>query len=375
MNIRALVWIVVIVVVVGGGWLIYTHKGGSGSTETGPIKIGFIGPLTGDAASIGTAARAGAELAVGEINAAGGVNGRQIEVDYQDGQCSAQPATGAATKFFNDGVTAILGGLCSTETAAFAPAAMQHKVVTESYCSSAPSLSSTGKYFFRDYPSDAYQGKFGADYAYNTLSARNVAVISHISDYGTGIKNVFETEFRALGGTIVDDEALLQTATDYRTELAKIKSAKPDYIYAAMYPAGATAMAKQMKELGITTKILGGDAWGDTKLFADVQSLGLDIKYTTAKENSSDAFKAKILAKIGGQEVPECAAQAYDGTYILANALKSAGTSDPDAIANAMRATKYDGVAGHYEFDQNGDVTNANYVVMRIADGKSTLVQ
>lgn len=371
---RVFLWIVVLIIIIGGGWWLYSRSA-SAPTETGPIKIGFIGPLTGDTASLGTAARAGTELAVEEINAAGGINGRQIEAIYEDGRCTSQPASSAASKLINaDKVSAIIGGLCSSETAAFAPTAMAAKIPVISYCSSAPNLSQTGKYFFRDYPSDAYQGKYAAEYAYNTLGARKVAVIYHISDWGTGIKNVFQQRFRELGGQIVAEEGTPQTARDYRTQLQKVKDSKPDYLYTPTYAEGGTVLLKQASEMKLGIKILGADAWGDTKLHSDAKGFSLDILYVEPKTGSTSDFDSKVLAKTGGQQVPICAAQAYDAVQTLAKAVKSSGT-DPDKLADAIRATNFTGISGPISFDQNGDLKTAVYVVKRIANGTATEVQ
>ncbi|OGG54033.1 hypothetical protein A2764_01130, partial [Candidatus Kaiserbacteria bacterium RIFCSPHIGHO2_01_FULL_55_79] len=368
-------WAIVAIIIIGLGWWGLSKNDDSALTETGPIKIGSILPLTGDAASIGTIDKVAIEIAVDEVNQSGGINGRQLSVIYEDGQCAATPASSAANKLINaDKVVAIIGGLCSTETATFAPGAMQSKVIVFSPASSAPNLSKTGKYFFRNYPSDAYQGKFAAEYAYNTLGARKIAVIYHISDWGTGIKEIFEARFKELGGQIVAENGEPQIARDYRTDLSKTKAANPDYIYSPTYPEGGTALLKQAKELGIKTKFLGADAWGDPQLYKDVNGLGLDLLYTTGKASSPESFKAKLLTKTGGDQVPIGAPQAYDAVYIIAQALKTAGT-DPDKLADAIRATKYDGVSGHIEFDENGDLTAAEYTVNRIAGGTSTLVQ
>ena len=370
------VWVILILLVllVGGGWLIFNKDDSSGAKATGPIEIGFIGPLTGDAASLGAPSKAAVEVAVDEVNAAGGVGGRQLHVTYEDGQCNAQAATNAASKLINQGgVVAIIGGLCSTETAAFGPMAMQANIPVISYGTSAPSLSQMGALFSRDYPSDAGQGTFGAEYMYNALGARKVAVIYHISDYGTGIKNVFIERFKELGGEIVAEEGAEQTATDYRTQLTKIKAAKPDYIYSPLYPAGATAMFKQAKEMNIATKFLGGDALSDTKLQADVKSLGLNIMFTQIKSDIPAEFNSKIAAKTGGTQVPVYSATAYDVVYLLSNALKTADSGQ--ALGTAIRATNYDGVSGHIQFDQNGDVAGSGYTVYKFENGSATLVE
>ena len=200
------------------------------------------------------------------------------------------------------------------------------------------------------------------------------AVIYHVSDWGTGIKDVFADRFVELGGEIVAEEGTPQTARDYRTQLSKVKAANPDYIYAPTYPGGATALLKQAKEMGLTNKFLSGDAWSDTKLHTDVNGLGFDMQYVESKTNVSDEFKSKLLAKVGGEQVPLCATQSYDATYVLAEALKESGTNAED-LAEAIRDTVYDGVSGHIEFDGNGDLTTASYVVKRITNGSSAEVE
>ncbi len=372
---KAIVWAVVIVLVIWG--LVKLIGGSSNQTaqnDTGPIKVGFIGPLTGNAVSLGVAARSAVELATEEINAAGGVNGRKIEMIYEDGQCNPKAAVNAANKLIGvDKVSAIVGGLCSSETSAFAPQAMQNKAIVMSYCSSAPPLSSTGKYFFRDYPSDAFQGKFAAQYAYNTLGAKKVAVIYHIGDWGTGVKTVFEAEFKNLGGQIVVDEGTLPEARDYRTQLTKVKAANPDYLYLPLYPEGGTALINQLKEFSIKTKVLGADAWGDPKLQKDVSGKA-DILYVGPKTLLSDEFKSKLLNKTGGDQVPVCAPQAYDALYVLTKAMSQVGL-DPDKLQDAIRKTDYAGVSGKIQFDQNGDMTIADYVVKRIQGGTEVEVK
>ena len=371
---KFIIGLVVIVLVVWGGWWVLSGKSPT-SVLGSTYKVGFIGPLTGDASSIGTVNKAAVEVAVDEVNKAGGVNGKMLEVIYEDGQCDGKTANNAANKLVNvDKVVAILGGTCSGETSAFGPMAMQNKIIVMSPSSSAPPLSSLGKYFFRDYPSDAFQGKFGADYAYNTLGARKVAVVYHISDWGTGIKNVFEQEFKALGGQIVDEEGSPQTSKDYRTELTKVKGLNPDLIYMPTYPDGGTIALQQASQLGIKTKILGADAWDDPKLQKNVSGLGLYLLYTKPVSNPPDSFKQSISAKTGGNEIPVGTPNAYDNVKILAMAMSQVGTN-PDALQQAIRQTKYDGVSGHIEFDQNGDLTTASYVVSKIENGSAMEVK
>lgn len=369
---KSILWVVGVVIVVIV--IIVATASNKNLSNTGPIKVGFIGPLTGDVSGLGTASQAAVQVATDEINAAGGINGRQVKVVYEDGQCSPAPATSAAQKLITfDKVTAIIGGLCSTETSAFAPTAMQNKVITISYCSSAPTLSSTGQYFFRTYPSDAYQGKFAADYAYNTLGARKMAIIYHISDWGTGIKDVFSQEFTKLGGVIVDAEGSQQTATDYRTQIAKIKATGFDHIYIPVYADGGEALVKQLANAGVATnKIIGTEVFNDPKFLADTKNVADGIIITASQISPSDAFKQKMIAKAGGNSVPICAPEAYDAMNVLAQGLKATGT-DPDSLAKAIRSVDWKGESGEINFDANGDLQKASYVVKKIVNG--SLVQ
>src|SRR3989344_2463348 len=130
------VWVILILLVflVGGGWLTFNTARSAGAKARAPIEIGFIGPLTGDAASLGAPSKGAVEVAVDGVNAGGGVGGRQLHVTYEDGQCNAQAATNAASKLINQGgVVAIIGGLCSPETAAFGPMAMQANITVISF--------------------------------------------------------------------------------------------------------------------------------------------------------------------------------------------------------------------------------------------------
>lgn len=369
---KIIIGVIIAVVVIWGGYALLKSPSAPVSTE--PIKVGFIGSLTGDASSIGTVNRAAVELAVEEVNKAGGINGRQIQVTYEDGQCNAKAANNAANKLINvDKVSIIIGGLCSTETAAFGPMAMQNKIIVISYGSSAPSLSKLGKYFFRSYPSDAFQGKFGAEYAYNQLGARKVAILYHISEWGTGIKDVFEKRFKELGGEVVAVEGAPQEARDYRTMMSKVKGLNADLIYMPMYPDGSIVALKQAQELGIKTKFLGADAWGDPKLQKEVSGKG-DFFFSEPATPLTEAFKSKVLAKTGGDQVPLGTGQAYDNVKIIAEALKKAGV-DAEKLQQAIRQIKFDGISGHIEFDQNGDLTSANYAIKRIEGGTATEIK
>jgi branched-chain amino acid transport system substrate-binding protein len=322
---------------------------------------------------LGAASQEAVEIAAAEINAAGGIHGRPLQVIFEDGKCAASAAASAGAKLINaDKVTAIIGGLCSGETGAFVKNAMDAKIPTIAYCSSAPTLTGSGSYFFRNYPSDTYVGKFIAEYLYGQ-GVRKVAVLYHVSDYGTGIKDAFVTNFTALGGTVPVADGTQQTDRDYRTILAKIKSANPEYILMPLYTEGGIVAVRQAKDLGITAKLMTADTGSDSKFYQGIPET-TELMYVIAKSDLTESFKAKFTVGSTTQEVPICAPQAYDAAYILADALKAVDT-DPDMIAEYIRKGSFEGVSGKMTFDTNGDLLGSQYSVWKVKKGKTELVQ
>lgn len=363
---KVLIWIVVIGLVVWGLSAVSGSKTEMSSKETGPIKVGFVGPLTGDASSMGVPANKAVQLAVKEVNDAGGINGRKIELITEDGKCNTKTGSDAGAKLISaDKVTAIIGGLCSGETSAFGPNAMQNKVVTISYLSSSPALSNLGKYFFRNYPSDTFQGAYAADYVFNKLGKKKVAVVYSNTDWGTGVKTVFVEKFKSLGGAIVLDEGVTQEARDFRTVLSKVKISGAEFVFVPMYNEAAIPFMKQVKESGIKVGILGGDAWADTKLQEQADGT-LGAMYVEVKTGTSDEFSNKFTTMFPEEKVSVGTAQAYDATNILLNSLKKIGTENPDALAEEIRSVKYNGVSGYIAFGPTGDMTEASYLVKKL---------
>lgn len=342
-----------------------------GAVDQGPITLGFIGPLTGDAANIGQNAMAAVTLAVEEVNAAGGINGRSLEIIYEDGACMGKEATNAANKLIHvDKVPVIIGGVCSGETAAFAGAAEQSGTVTLSFCSSAPSISQAGDYIFRNYPSDLFQGVYAAQYIKNTLEKSKAAVLFVKSEWGSGLKDVFVDEFQGLGGTVVLAEGYDQTSRDLRTQLTKIKAAEPEILYFLGYSEASIPGIMQARELGLEIPMFGGDAWDDSKIWSEVGAAGEGAMYTVVYAPLNDAFRINMRSKVGNDEITICSPQAYDAVHLLAGVIGRVGT-DAEAIKNELYNTVYRGgvSAESIEFDENGDPISADYIVKVVQDG------
>ncbi len=344
---------------------------------TEPIKIGFIGPLTGDAANIGQNSKAATEIAVEEINAEGGINGRKIEMIYEDGECTGKAASNAANKLINiDKVPVILGGACSGETSSFTGAAEQSKTAVLSYCSSAPAITDAGDYIFRNIPSDSYQGAFAAEYLMNKLKVKRIAVLYAKNDYHVGIKEVFVKSFTKLGGEIIAEEGYEQTSRDLRTPLTKIKVANPEVLYFLGYSEASIPGLKQAKELGLNIPIIGSDSWDDSKIWEGAGDAGEGVMYSTVFAPLNEEFKNKMREKIGNDEITVCTPQAYDGIKLLAKVIEKAGTNSED-IKNELYKTVYrNGVSSEkIEFDENGDLIGANYIVKVVKNGKAVEIK
>ena len=365
---KLVLWLVILIVIIG--IIVAATKD---SAEAGPIKIGFIGPLTGDVVTLGTASKTAVEIAVKEINDAGGVDGRQVEVIYEDGKCAPTSAASASQKLIAvDKVSAIIGGLCSGETGSFVKNAMDSKIITMSYCSSAPTLTGSGKYFFRNYPSDAYAGDFIAEHLYNK-GARKVAVLYPVSDYGTGIKDAFVKKFESLGGTISLVEGAQQSSRDYKTSLAKIKAANADYLFMPLYTEGGIPAIRQAKEIGLNMPIYVADTGSDAKFQKEIPA-DVEMHFVVVRSNTPVEFTDKVKAIAPDADVSICAPQAYDAAKIIASAMENVGL-DGDKLQEEIRKMEYSGVSGLNKFDDNGDLVGAAYMVKKSKGGVVTDVQ
>jgi branched-chain amino acid transport system substrate-binding protein len=222
-------------------------------------KIGVILPLTSDAAIYGESGNNVLQLAQEEINNAGGINGKKIQLIVEDGKCNGKDGANAAQKLVNvDKVQVILGGFCSSESLAAVPVAEAAKVVVFSSSSSSPKLTGISKYFFRNYPSDSAQGTVLAEVA-NKKGWKKVAFIVENKDYPLGIYQAFDQRFIQLGGTTTKEE-FPPEATDFRTIIAKSKAANADALFLdTQAPAAIERILKQIQEMKWKPQLLVND--------------------------------------------------------------------------------------------------------------------
>lgn len=334
------------------------------------INIGFVAPITGEASVIGIPNKAAVEFAVREINNRGGIDGRLINLIVEDGKCGSKEAALVGKKLIDvDQVQFIIGGICSSETLAIAPLAEQARVILLSPGSSNPAITQSGDYIFRNYPSDAYQGIFAARHLLETMKKKTVSVIAANNDYAQGVKTEFEKEFQRLGGTILSSDNVDPEETNFQTILTKMKAHNPEAVYAATSVASqAVQLMKQAKQLGIETQFFGVESWDEKTLLAESPITEGAIFTAIKTPEAPESLKQGIKSVCATCDIMPAVLQSYDAAQILANAIDKADF-EPENVKAELYETSYNGVSGHIEFDQNGDLKQTEYVVKKVENG------
>ncbi|MBD0372602.1 MAG: ABC transporter substrate-binding protein [Pyrinomonadaceae bacterium] len=329
------------------------RRGGGAASDTGPIKIGVYADLTGQTSSFGQSTKNGIQMAADEINKAGGINGRQIQLVVEDDQGLPAQAATVVTKLINqDKVHAVLGEVASSNSLAAAPKAQEAKIPMITPSSTNPKVTQVGDYIFRVCFIDPFQGEVMAKFAINTLKAKTAAVLTDVnSDYSRGLDQFFTEKFTKMGGRIVERQSYTQTDQDFSGQLTAIRSANPDVIYVPGYYGQVGVIAKQAKQLGIKAPLLGGDGWDAPQLF----QLGGDALNGSYFSNHYsyedprpevktfvDAYRARYNV------IPDAiAALAYDAMKVLADSIRRAGSTDGQKLRDAIaQTTNYPGVTG-----------------------------
>lgn len=346
----------------------------------GEIPVGEFASLTGGSASFGQSSHKGTELAMEEINAAGGVLGKKIALISEDDQSQAgQPATIARKLISQDHVVAILGEVASSKSLEAAPICQESKVPMISPASTNPKVTDVGDYIFRICFIDPFQGTVMSKFA-RGKGWKNIAILTDVKqDYSVGLSEYFVKDIQANGGTIVREQKFSSGDKDFKPQLTSIKAAHPDAVFVPGYYGEVALIAKQARLLGIKVPLLGGDGWvGDSLL--KVAGKSLDGSFFSAHfsaddkspkvQNFVDKFKAKY-----GETPDDMAALGYDSAMILADAIRRAGTTDPAPLRDAIAATKdFDGVTGNITLDDRRNASKPA-VILTIGNGGFQFVE
>ncbi len=333
------------------------NAGATGDT----IKIGGLAPLTGDVSVYGVAVDNGVKMAVEEINADGGVLGKQIEYIVYDEKGDATEAVNAYNKLVqSDNVVAIIGDVTSKPTLAVAQQAAKDKVPLITASGTAENITQAGENIFRACFIDPFQGELMASYASKKLEKKTAAIIYNISDdYSKGLYEAFEAAAGDLGIEVVQVEGYGKGTVDFKAQLTNIKSKNPDVIFLPVYYQDVALIAVQAKELGIEAQFLGADGWDG--VIGQVDESNMDAvngayfcsQYSAQSDDPNlQAFLSKYKETYG-MDASQFAVLGYDAMKMLAQAISEAGSTDSAAITSAMAAIDFTGLTGHMTFDEN----------------------
>ena len=359
---------------------------GCGGKSEKDIKIGLLNEMTGGNATIGTAAANGAKMAIKEINAKGGVLGKQLKAVSADNKSEPAEAANAMTKLLmQDNVVAVTGTFSSSNAIAAASVAESAKKpyliagATNPKVTVDPKTKKVKKYIYRVCFIDPFQGTVAANFASNNLKATKAAMlIDNSSDYSKGLGEFFQAAFVKAGGTVVANEAYLQKDTDFKATLTKIKAQGADVLFVPGYYEEVGKIVKQAREMGLTMPIVGADGWDSPKLAEIAGEKALNNTFFTnhySVDDPSEAGKAFVAnyTKEFGQKPEALAVLGYDAVYVLVDAIKRANSTDADKIIAALSDTKnFKAVSGITTINASHDA-DKSAVIIEMKDGKQIL--
>lgn len=335
---------------------------GCGNEPDKTIPIGATLDLTGPNAVYGEQVKQGIDLAIEELNSAGGVNGAPLKILYQDSRSDAKTAVSNAQRFISvDGCKVLIGEISSNATQAMIPVVEQAGAFLFAPASSSPKLTNAGQHFARNWPSDLAEAGSAAHYAWDKLKAQRAAVLFVNNDYGIGLKEKFSATYTGLGGQVVSAESFEVDADDYRTLLLKLKGVDPQAIYLAGNPKEMGRCIKQLREQGIAVPVISctGFLQTDCLTLAGQGAEGVIVPTPSydPKDTRSEVakrFYAAFTAKYKNDPTM-VNANGYDAIHLIAEAIRTQG-NDGSKIAAFIRNKKdYPGAAGAVSFT-DGDV-------------------
>lgn len=341
------------------------------------ITIGTVTTNSGTAAAYGEAEVKGFELAVSEINAKGGINGKKVKLESMDDKGDATEASNAFNKLSGDNnVLAVAGPTISATTAAVAPLADQAKLVTIAPAATSDSIE-TGNYLFRTCFKDSYQGEVAARFAAENLKVKKVAVLYGTGDpYSSGVGEAFAKAAEKLGLEVVDKESSSSADdTEYSAQLQKIQASGAELLYAPYYYSVAGPyIIPQARSVGFEGYVMGPDGYDGLKLTGDKSQY--NKTYYTTHYSADDNTNTKVQDFIksykekNNAEPNTFAALGYDTIYMLKQAIEKAGkNATREDVRNAVTGMNFDGVTGKFTMDKSGSPTKS-VIVLEMKDGK-----
>jgi branched-chain amino acid transport system substrate-binding protein len=333
---------------------------GCKTTSGSEIVVGEYGSMTGSTATFGTETHNGIQIAVDEVNKAGGVKGRKIHLVSLDDQGKSDEAVTTVTRLIDlNHATAILGEVASSRSKVGARVCQRKHVPMVTPSSTNPEVTKVGDYVFRVCFIDPFQGFVMAKFAHENLHLTKVAILRDVrNDYSVGLADAFRTAFTQMGGTIVHDASYNEGDTDFSAQLTTIKTSSPEALYVPGYYTEVGNIAVQSRRLGLTVPLMGGDGW-DSPQLTQIGGAALDGSYFSNHYSPERATPtaSRFIAEYRRRHhvTPSgLAALGYDAAKILFEAMAHAATIDGPAIRSALAGTHgFDGVTGNITIDHD----------------------
>ncbi|MCH5193802.1 MAG: ABC transporter substrate-binding protein [Oscillospiraceae bacterium] len=348
--------------------------GGDNASFSGTFKIGGIGPLTGDAASYGISTKQGAQVAVDEINAAGGVNGMKLELIFEDDECDEEKSVSAYNKLMDSGINALLGSVTSGCSIAVSEESKNDGILQITPSGSAMECTKYDN-AFRICFTDPLQGELMAQYIKDQGLSKPAIIYDIASDYSKGIHDAFIAKAGEIGLTIAADESFTGGDVDFKTQLTKIKSTDADCIFMPMYYTEAAYISEQAVTVGVSLPYFGSDGWDGIikQLNGNTANIEGATFLTPFVATSSNAQVKSFVSKYEtayGSTPDQFAADGYDGIYVMKAAIEyTGGDVSNEALIGAMTNISIDGLTGSMTFSASGE-PNKSAMVAVIQNGE-----
>jgi branched-chain amino acid transport system substrate-binding protein len=352
--------------------LVFTGYGMAADT----IKVGIAGAHSGDLASYGLPIVKAAKLVVDDVNAKGGVLGKQIEIITEDDVCKPEVATNTATKLVTDGVTVVVGHVCSGATKAALDIYKDARIIAISPSATNPDLTQSGKYpnFFRTIASDDAQARLEVDFALDTLKLKKIAVLHDKGDYGKGLAEFAKLFIEKSGkGEVVLFEGITPGAVDYSSIVNKIKRSGAEAVIFGGYHPEASKIISEMRKSKMKTVFISDDGVKDETFIKVAGKYAEGVYATGPKDTSSNPMDKAVkeaYKKAYGEDVGVFSINGYAATQAVLNAIQKAGSTDYDAIVKALRTENVDTPLGKIKFDDRGDAIGVGFSIYQVKDGK-----
>ena len=342
------------------------------------IVIGVEAPFTGSVAAFGEQFKRGAEKAVADINAHGGVMGKQIQLVEGDDACDPKQAVSVANDMVSKGAVFVAGSYCSSSSIPASDVYNESGVLQISPASTEPKLTEQGyPIVFRVCGRDDAQGPIAADYVAQHFAGKRIAVVDDKTAYGKGLADQFRSALNAKGIKEVMDESVTVGEKDYSPLVTRLKQAQVDILYYGGYHPEAGLIIRQMRDQGMSTILIGGDSLVTQEFWAITGNAGADTLLTFGPDPRLNPQNADLVKFFRDQHYePEAyTLYTYAAIQVWAEAVAKAGTTDAAKVAAALKANRFDTALGTIGFDPKGDVTAPGYVFYVWKDGKYVYAQ